>query len=67
MACNLLDDNIQNALSGFPVQHTYGWLDSTVALHWIKDGGQHKQFVANQVKKIQTIAILLMSQVKVEK
>ena len=53
MACNLLD-NVRNALSGFPVQHTYGWLDSKVALHWIKGGGQHKQFVANRVKKIQS-------------
>ena len=53
MACNLLD-NVRNALSGFPVQDTFGWLDSTVALHWIKGGGQHKQFVENRVKKIQS-------------
>ena len=30
----------------------YGWLDSTVALHWIKGNGQYKQFVANRVAKI---------------
>ena len=53
IACNLVD-NVRNALSGFPVQHTYGWLDSTVALHWIRGGGEHKQFVANRVKKIQS-------------
>ena len=29
----------------------FGWLDSTVALHWIKGTGQYKQFVANQYKQ----------------
>ena len=28
------------------------WLDSTVALHWIRGNGQYKQFVANRVSKI---------------
>ena len=36
------------------LEDTFGWLDSTVVLHWIKDGGQHKQFAANRVKKIQS-------------
>ena len=29
------------------------WLDSSVALHWIKGGENYKQFVANRVHKIQ--------------
>ena len=53
MASNLVD-NVRKALDGFPVQETYCWLDSTVALHWIKGGGEHKQFVANRVQKIQS-------------
>ncbi len=47
MASNLVD-NVRKALDGFPVQETYCWLDSTVSLHWIKGGGEHKQFVANR-------------------
>ena len=53
MASNLVD-NVRQTLDGFPVQETYGWLDSTVALHWIKGGGEHKQFVANRIQKIQS-------------
>lgn len=53
MAANLVH-NVEQALVGFPVQQTYGWLDSTVALQWIKGGGEHKQFVANRVQKIQS-------------
>ena len=30
-----------------------GWLDSTIALHWIRRNGEYKQFVGNQVRKIQ--------------
>jgi hypothetical protein len=52
MAANLMM-NIQQALDGMPVTGTYGWLDSTVALQWIKGGGEYKQFVANRVRKIQ--------------
>ena len=40
-------------MEGFPVNQVYGWLDSTVALHWIRGGGEFKQFVANRVHKIQ--------------
>ena len=29
------------------------WLDSSVALHWIRGNGSYKQFVANRVEKIQ--------------
>eukprot|EP00794_Sanderia_malayensis_P016265 gene16265-biopygen13818 len=51
MAANLAQ-NIIDALEGFPIQQVTGWLDSTVALHWIRGDGNYKQFVANRVKKI---------------
>ncbi len=51
MACNLVH-NVKHALEGFPVSEVYGWLDSTVALHWLKGGGEYKQFVRNRVLKI---------------
>ena len=52
MATNLLV-NARNALDNVPSPKVFGWLDSTVALHWIKGNGQYKQFVANRVAKIQ--------------
>ncbi|XP_028415663.1 uncharacterized protein LOC114539026 [Dendronephthya gigantea] len=52
MATNLVH-NIREALDGFPVSQVFGWLDSTVALHWIRGGGEFKQFVGNRVRKIQ--------------
>ena len=51
MAANLAQ-NVLDALQGMPVRHIYGWLDSTVALYWIKGKGSYKQFVTNRVKKI---------------
>ena len=51
MATNLLI-NVRNAYDNLPPPMLYGWLDSTVALHWIKGNGQYKQFVANRVAKI---------------
>lgn len=30
----------------------FGWLDSTVSLHWILGNGQYKQFAVNRVRKI---------------
>ena len=51
MACNLVH-NVKQALKGFPVSDVYGWLDSTTALHWLKGGGEYKQFIRNRVKKI---------------
>ena len=51
MAVNLLD-NVCDALDGFPVSSLVGWLDSSVALHWIRGRGQYKLFVANRVNKI---------------
>ena len=52
MATSLIT-NVEKALEGFPVKRRYGWLDSSVALHWIKGGGEYKQFVANRAMKIQ--------------
>lgn len=52
MATNMLI-NVRNALDNLPSPNVFGWLDSTVALHWIKGNGQYKQFVANRVAKIQ--------------
>ena len=47
MAVNLLD-NVHIALEGFPVTSLVGWLDSSVALHWICGEGEYKTFVANR-------------------
>jgi hypothetical protein len=41
MACNLVH-NVKQALEGFPVSDVHGWLDGTVALHWLKGGGDYK-------------------------
>ena len=53
MATNLII-NVKQALEGMPVTQLHGWLDSLVVLHWLKGGGQYKQFVANRVSKIQS-------------
>ena len=42
MAVNLLS-NVSEALKGFPVSVKYCWLDSTIALHWIRCPGEYKQ------------------------
>ena len=35
------------------MKSVYGWLDSMVALHWMKGGGStYKQVVANRAQKI---------------
>ena len=51
MAVNLAT-NVRAAVQGFPIHRTCCWLDSTVALYWIKGEGDYKQFVANRVRKI---------------
>ena len=51
MAVNLVD-NVKDALDGLPVRSTHCWLDSSVALYWIRGQGEYKQFVANRVQKI---------------
>ncbi|XP_068720014.1 uncharacterized protein [Montipora capricornis] len=54
MAVNLAS-NVRQALEGLPLATTlHCWLDSSVALHWIGDRGEYRQFVSNRVKKIQT-------------
>ena len=51
MAVNLVD-NIRDALDGLPVRSTHSWLDSSVALYWIRGQGDYKQFVANWFQTI---------------
>ena len=51
MAANLVA-NVQAAISTYP-RTTHCWLDSTVALYWIKGRGEYHQFAANRVHKIQ--------------
>ena len=53
MAFNLLA-NVVSALDGFPLIERYCWLDSTVALHWIRSPGTYnKHFVSKRIEKIQ--------------
>ena len=54
MSTNLVR-NVKKALESLPIQNVYGWLDSTVALHWIKQNGDYKQFVSNRLRKIKEI------------
>ena len=51
MAVNLVD-NVRDALDGLPVRSTHCWLDSSVALYWIRGQGEYKQFVEHRVQKI---------------
>ena len=54
MAVNLAV-NVRNALEGFKMaENIHCWLDSSVALHWLNDDGQYRQFVANRVNKIRS-------------
>ena len=46
-----LATNVQQALTSHPAT-VHCWLDSTVALYWINDQGEYRQFVANRVQKI---------------
>ena len=59
MATNLAV-NVRNALQSFPLAtNIQCWLDSTVALHWLSDNGEYRQFVTNRVRKIQNHTNLL--------
>ena len=40
--------------SHLPRKGTICCLDSTVALHWLRDQGEYRQFVTNHVRKIQS-------------
>ena len=51
MASSLVD-NVRQTLEDFSIKQVFGWLDSTVALHWIRGSGEFKQFVGNRVRKI---------------
>ena len=52
MAVNLAV-NVRDALQGLNVaEDIQCWLDSTVALHWLNDNGEYRQFVANRVNKM---------------
>lgn len=54
MAVNLVT-NVHKALEGFPLATDIQcWLDSTAALHWLRDQGEYRQFVTNCVRKIQS-------------
>ena len=46
-----LATNVHQALAHNPMT-IHCWLDSTVALYWIKDRGEYRQFVANRIHKI---------------
>lgn len=50
MAANLLT-NVHDTLSGLPTVSQHVWLDSSVALHWIKGAGEYKQFVCAKSKR----------------
>ena len=51
MAANLMC-NTTEALEGFNMTSVTGWLDSLMALYWLSDQGQHRQFVENRMKEI---------------
>ena len=51
MAVNLVT-NVREALDGLPISSMHCWLDSSVALYWIRGRGEHRQFVSNRVQKI---------------
>ena len=47
--------NVRNALESFPLaSNIQCWVYSTVALHWLSDNGEYRQFLANRVRKIQS-------------
>ena len=52
MAVNLAT-NVKTALTIHPPPIIHCWLDSSVALYWIKGQGEFRQFVSNRVSKIQ--------------
>ena len=57
MAANLVH-NVKKALEGFPVNRVVGWLDSSVALHWIRENGEYKQFVGTECERYKRRAAL---------
>lgn len=51
MAANLME-NARSALKRYPVAECFGWSDSTVVLHWVRESGSYKPFVSNRVDKV---------------
>lgn len=51
VATNLVT-NVRNAHQELPEPMICGWLDSTVALHWISGNGKYNQFVDNRARNI---------------
>ena len=50
-------NNVQQALTRWPFVSITIWMDSTVALYWLMNRGDHRKvFVANRVRKIATVA-----------
>ena len=55
MAANMVR-NLCKALQGLPIQSVIVWMDSMVALYWIRNPGKTwKTFVSNRVRKISEI------------
>ena len=53
MASKLME-NARRALRKHHITRCFGWTDSTIALHCIREEkGYYKQFVSNRVSKIQ--------------
>ena len=53
MAANMVR-NLQNALKRWPIVTTTVWMDSMVALYWIRNPGKSlKVFVTNRVSRLQ--------------
>ena len=50
MVTNLLT-NVRKAMEVSPISNVYGWLGSTVALHWIWVGGEYRPSVQNRVAR----------------
>lgn len=48
-----LATKVREAFDGYPLNEVYCWLDSAVALYWIRGEGDCKQFVHNCVQNIQ--------------
>ena len=51
MAANITQNLIQ-AIEGLPIKNVTGWLDSNVALHWIKGHGKYKRRLLPTESKI---------------
>ena len=53
MAVNLASNILRTLEGSLLATDIQRWLDSTVALHWLHDQGEYRQFVTNREKKIQ--------------